>query len=146
MLGVITFLHKPPTMTNTVSYYSSFQCLEGGNKVAWNNAFLCLHGGPGYHSAGRASSNIRMNKMRCVAFPISNWPPNSPFCIHHSTHLQQTSSSQLLILFMSVVFCLPELLQQAFCPSPRAAPRYFRGLPITNHLQSAVKRILLKIN
>lgn len=45
--------------TNTdVSCYSSFQCLEGRNKVGWNTQFHCLHGGPGYHSAGRASSNI----------------------------------------------------------------------------------------
>lgn len=90
----------------------------------------------------------RVNKMPCVAFPSSgtrllSWQ-NSPFCIHHSTHLQQTSSSPLLTLFMSLVFCLPELLQQGFCPSLRAAPHYFEGLPITNHFQSAIKRVFIE--
>lgn len=136
-----------------MSSYSSFCRLAGRNKVGWNNKLHCLHVGPGYRSVGTHTIKYpRANRILCVCVALRSgkrllsWK-NSPFCIHPSTHLQQTSSSQLLILFMSLVFLSAWTAPTSLLSEPaRSAPHYFAGLPITNHLQSAIKRILLKIN
>lgn len=87
-----------------------------------------------------------------TGFSSSSWTDRQTFhfacqtlLLRCSTHLQQTTSS-LLVPFMSLVFCGPELLQQTFCQSLHCAPFDFKGLTITNHLERATKGILLKMN